>query len=261
MVSIPSSSLHALSHEVSVWVRRCHDPKMALHVFILAKEGLHGDTLEPSLVALPFDAHGEEHGRSSDGFKWLLDIPGAEPRVRPMNLSGVHELQRSHQALHGLTHTWLEAALVPDPDPEFLVRARDWYVDIATNKPDFAFGTFALLEIMQEPALCSSGSLGATAWPHGAKGRQHVLQLSTGGSPKDKGELPTLQAAALEILKGAPERIRSEAHAPGDFLANFLLPNHDLAAVFGGNWEKLQQLKKAYDPKGRFNKGMFITPA
>lgn len=234
---------------------------MALHVFVMAKEGLHGDALEPALVALPFDAHGEEHGRSGDGFKWLLDIPGAEPHVAPMNLSGVHELQRGHQARHGLTHTWLEAALVPDPDPEFLVRARDWYVDIATNKPDFAFGTFALLEVMQEPAFCSSGAPEATAWPHGAKGRQHVLQLSTGGSPRDAGELPALQAAALDILQEAPERIRGEKHAPGDFLANFLLPNHDLAAVFGGNWEKLRQLKKRYDPKGRFNKGMFIPPA
>lgn len=258
MVSIPSGSLQTLSYEVSAWVGRCHDPKMALHVFILAKQGLHGDTFEPSLVALPFDAHGEDHGRSSDGFKWLLDIPGSEPRVGPMNLSGVHELQRGHQDLHGLAHTWLEAALVPDPDPEFLVRARDWYVEVATNQPDFAFGTFALLEIMQAPAFCSSGSPDATAWPHGMKGRQHVLQLSTGGSLKDWSGL---QAAALDILKQAPERIRGEAHPPGDFLANFLLPNHDLPAVFDGNWERLRQLKQRYDPRGRFNKGMFIPPA
>ncbi|RYP25383.1 hypothetical protein DL767_008405 [Monosporascus sp. MG133] len=246
---------------VSAWAKRCHDPKMALHVFVLAKQGLHGDTLEPLLFALPFDAHGEEHGRSNDGFKWLLDIPGAEPRVGPMNLSGVHELQRDHEALHGLTHTWLEAALVPDPDPEFLVRVRDWYVDITTNKPDFAFGTFALLEVMQEPAFCSSGSPEATAWPHGAKGRQHVLQLSTGGSPEGKGDLPGLQAAALEILREAPGRICGRPHPPGDFLANFSLPTHDLAAVFDGNWSKLRRLKKIYDPRGRFNKGMFIPPA
>ncbi|RYP63379.1 hypothetical protein DL771_009315 [Monosporascus sp. 5C6A] len=261
MVSIPSASLPTLSHEVSAWVKSCHDPKMALHMFVLAKQGLHGDTLEPSLLALPFDAHGEEHGRSNDGFKWLLDIPGAEPRVGPMNLSGVHELQRGHQALHGLTHTWLEAAMVPDPDPEFLVRARDWYVDIATNKPDFSFGTFALLEIMQEPAFCSSGSPEATAWPHGAKGRQHVLQLSTGGLPEGKGDLPGLQAASLEILREAPGRICGRPHPPGDFLANFSLPTHDLAAVFDGNWSKLRRLKKVYDPRGRFNKGMFIPPA
>ncbi|RYP17094.1 hypothetical protein DL765_004713 [Monosporascus sp. GIB2] len=246
---------------VSAWVERCHDPKMALHVFVLAKQGLHGDAIEPLLLALPFDAHGEEHGRSNDGFKWLLDIPGAECRVGPMNLSGVHELQREHQALHGLARTWLEAALVPDPDPDFLIRARDWYVDIATNKPDFAFGTFALLEVMQEPAICSSGSPEATAWPHGAKGRQHVLQLSTGGSPEDKGDLPGLQATALEILREAPGRICGRPHPPGDFLANFLLPTHDLAAVFGGNWSKLRRLKKMYDPRGRFNKGMFIPPA
>ena len=261
MVSIPSSSLQALSHEVSAWVKRCHDPKMALHVFILAKQGLHGDTLEPMLTALPFDAHGQDHGHSSDGFKWLLDIPGAEPRAGPMDLSGVHELQRHHESLHGRTHTFLEAALVPDPDPEFLVRARDWYVDVATNQPDFAFGTFALLEVMQAPAFCSSGSPGATAWPHGAKGRQHVLQLSTGGSVKDKGELPAVQAAALEILQQAPGRIRGGPHPPGDFLANFLLPNHDLPAVFDGNWERLRQVKRTYDPRGRFNKGVFIPPA
>ena len=259
-VSIPSSSLQTLSQEVSAWAGRCHDPKMALHVFILSKEGLHGEALEPTLTALPFDAHGEDHGHSSDGFKWLLDIPGAEPRVGPMNLSGVHELQRHHESLHGLVHSWLEAALVPDPDPEFLVRARDWYVDVATKHPNLAFGTFALLEVMQEPTFCSADSPGATAWPHGGKGRQHVLQLSTGGSLKNSDEPSAVQAAALEILREAPGRICGRPHPPGDFLANFLLPNHDLSAVYDGNWERLRRVKRTYDPRGRFNKGAFIPP-
>lgn len=43
------------------------------------------------LVIHAFDAHGEEHGRTS--FQWALDIPGAVDETKTTALAGVANLQ------------------------------------------------------------------------------------------------------------------------------------------------------------------------
>ena len=45
------------------------------------------------LVVHAFDAHGEEHGRSEQGFGWALGLKGAVDDTKVMNLKGVADLQ------------------------------------------------------------------------------------------------------------------------------------------------------------------------
>ena len=98
-----------------------------------------------------------------------------------------------------------------------------------------------------------------------------MLQLAIGTAPGPttprvlEAAATSLQDHALEVLADAPNQISNvAAHAAGDFLPNFTLPNHDLREIFGGdqgNWERLREVKAKYDGRARFNKGMFIPPA
>lgn len=272
LLMYPPSALDTLSKRLSTWVHRYSSTKTALHMFIFdfsAKE-LHGEK-EPTIVALIYDACGEEHARNSDeGFKWLFDIDTVrENGVTQMSLPQVHELQRSTEKSHGTARSWLQAALVDDSvvDEGFLVRAWDWYDETIQQSPELALGTFALFEVMQLPSFNSAGGRDKAAWPHGGKGRQHVLQMSVGGPPPGKDEGPEtiekLRALALEVLKKGPAKISGRAtHPPGDYLPNFLLESHDMSAVYAENWKRLRKAKSRYDPKGRFGRGPggFVPP-
>lgn len=273
LIFFPESSLHELSRAVAKFTNEMRDPKLAMHVFIIDSNpdlALHGASATPQLMALIFDGYGEGHGRSKEGFAWAFEVTGAREgeganECREMTLREVHELQRSGQATHGVGCSWLQAALVGDSpegfiDDEFLVRGWQWYEMMAKTQPDLAVGSFVLLEIMQTPAFTSGGGPDASAWPHGQQGRKHVLQLSTGTKPVSGSELSEVQERALALLNAAPAKISGKSeHPDGDFLPNFLLPNHDLSAIFGKNWGRLKRLKSKYDPDGAFDKGLGIA--
>ena len=217
LVFFPESAVREVSRRVAKWANDVVDEKMALHVFVVDSNpglALHGGSATPRLMALMFDGNGEEHGRSGDGFGWLLGVPGAkeaegENKPRMMSLREVHELQRGGQETHGKGCSWLEAALVgegPDGllDDDVLVRSWDWYLQVVREEPDLARGSFVLLEIMQRAAFTSGETPGDTAWPHGQNGRRHVLQLSTGCAPVKDDKLPDARRRALQLMKEAP---------------------------------------------------------
>lgn len=272
LLMYPPSSLKALSKGLAKWVHDHACAQTALHMFVFdfsAKE-LHGEK-DPTIVALIYDALGEEHARhNEEGFKWLFDIEGMkEDGVTPMTLPQVHELQRSQEQSHGTARSWLQAALFDDHvvDETFLERVWKWYNDTQKQTPELALGTFALFEVMQLPSFTSAGGRDKTGWPHGGKGRQHVMQMSVGGPPPAETDGPEatekLRTLALEVLQKAPSQIAGlKSHPPGDFLPNFLLENHDMSAVFAENWQRLREVKLRYDPKGRFGRGPggFIPP-
>lgn len=80
----------------------------------------------------------------------------------------------------------------------------------------------------------------------------------------------------MKALQDAPEQI-DPGHRPGDYLPNFVQPWNNVAAVslsmsstrklgtladsisqiYGVNFEKLKQIKKRVDPKGKFG-GPFV---
>lgn len=261
MVHVPSDpdTLHKVSHAVSVFAKK-KDAKMALHVFIVdfTMQALQGQPPVPQLALLPFDAHGEAHARTSDGFAWLLEVPGAQCQCGEMDIAAVNELQRPSEHNHGKAQSWLSAALVPEIDAGLVIRAWSWYKEFVTQRPEFGLGTFVLLEIMQEPAFLASGSAESTAWPHAALGRQHVLQLSAGCVPSPT-ERTARSAMAREILTAALEKISGREQPPGHYLPNFALPWNNIAAMFGPNWGRVCEIKRRYDPHNRFNKGLKLV--
>lgn len=136
---------------------------MAMHVFVVDSPGraLHNsctnEAQEPQLISLIFDAHGEQHGRSEEGFKWAIDIDGALETdaggscLKEMSLAQVHDLQRASEATQGACRSWYQAALVSRIDEDFLIRAWRWYHHVTRlEEAKWSSGTFVLLEIMQE---------------------------------------------------------------------------------------------------------------
>ena len=86
-ICYPRSSLPVIAKEVAAFSKRVTDPKLCLH--------LYGMTLEPEaidavgaggIVIFCYDAHGEEHARSEEGFAWTLRIPGALPQLMQLSL-------------------------------------------------------------------------------------------------------------------------------------------------------------------------------
>jgi len=68
--------------------RKNTDPKVAMFLYVMNKELLgFGDAPEDFAVLHVFDALGEEHGRSEDGFAWAMD------HTKVMNLSDIVDLQ------------------------------------------------------------------------------------------------------------------------------------------------------------------------
>jgi len=100
-----------------------------------------------------FDANGEEHGRSENGFKWAFDIPGAIDTTKVMTLLEIHDLTSYSIISKGATNNWTCGALVSNIDPDFLVRAFSWYKRVLDTDEAFGGGTFLLLEMMQKASV------------------------------------------------------------------------------------------------------------
>lgn len=91
MIFFPPEALRALSQGLSGFIERTNDPKVAMHAFILNPESPFFDS-PPGFGVMVYDANGEEHGRSEQGFKWALGIDGAVDMTKEMSLFEVNQL-------------------------------------------------------------------------------------------------------------------------------------------------------------------------
>lgn len=70
------------------------NPRVAFYLFMMRKEQLPFlHAMEDILMIHVFDASGETHGRSAEGFKWALDCPGVIDTTKILTLSGLSKLQ------------------------------------------------------------------------------------------------------------------------------------------------------------------------
>lgn len=93
-IYLPKDRLPEIARAVADFTQRSHNPKLAMFLYVLKKELLESiGVKQDMLVVHAFDANGEEHGRSDEGFGWALKMKGAVDGRTTMNLKGVADLQ------------------------------------------------------------------------------------------------------------------------------------------------------------------------
>ena len=151
VIFFPYSSLAEISKGVAEMAARTADGKMAMHV--VNRGPAMGEAPpggKPGIAILPFDAHGEAHARSEEGFAWAFRIPGAvEFGCKEMNLQQVNAVAETFRTWQGKNMFWLSAPMIEEIDDETLVRAWKWYEESLDACPGFDHGSTVLLEFMQ----------------------------------------------------------------------------------------------------------------
>ncbi|OAL19553.1 hypothetical protein AYO22_09715 [Fonsecaea multimorphosa] len=243
-ILFPNDSLAELAKTVSEFTRRTQDPKMAMHLFCLdlAHAALTGQNPAPGILIVVYDANGEAHGRSDEGFGWALKIKGAVDNTRSMTFAEANQQQGEFpkakalslfslntnffprpdnlRVAMGMTNSWMSGATIPHLDEEMILRSWRWFNELLAKDPRQSAGAFVLIEIMQP--------------------------LGTGSFP---GSLES-DALSLKALADAPFEI-SRTHTNADYIPNFIESFNDIEAIFGDNYPRLKEIKKRYDPKGR----------
>ncbi|KAI9720294.1 MAG: hypothetical protein M1828_005757 [Chrysothrix sp. TS-e1954] len=276
-VTYPMSSLPELSKRINEFCHKQHDPRTAFMGFF-SNPHLSWFPAPEGIVLMLFDAHGEAHGRSSDGFKWALDIPGAEDETKTMRYCDVGQLQASAMAGMGTSNNHMATLLLPDESftEKSFRDCYEWFDDTITRtfegiEEAMAPSTFIILEQMQPNVFLSvDHAKNPTAWPHPAR-HTHIIQLGTGYTATGNADKDaSLQTASLKLLgegckagndkyeiNGSGNRYHSERTGfTPTFLEEGLM---SMEGVYGReNWTLMQDIASKYDPGSKFRGGWTV---
>ncbi|KAH0363446.1 cysteine desulfurase, partial [Aureobasidium melanogenum] len=254
-IKFPRSALREVAKGVEEFSRRMEEwPGTAMYLYNtdLMEGSFIGAAAQPGIAIWLFDPEGEEHGRKI--FGWAFKIDGVVDETKVMNLRQVNIHGDSVLAAKGLCSANMSNITVPAAGmtEQLILRAWDWLdTTIALDPTKLHTGTFVLLELFQKQVFRSADGNDQCAWPHTSN--QHLLQLGVGRL--DEGDYPTqLDNDALEMLKNAGKLIVDDKFSTADYFINFLQPWNDRRAVFGENHDKLQTIKRRYDPRGVLSK-------
>ncbi|KAJ5513746.1 hypothetical protein N7463_003298 [Penicillium fimorum] len=126
---------------------------MAMHIFPLdLSQGQYmGDDPKPGIGLQVFDAHGEAHGRSTDGFRWALDIEGAIDGTRSMTIRQCNRIWDGLEAAKGKTANFQSCLIISQVDEQLISKAWDWIESLTLKNPSLSLGgTYILIEFMQK---------------------------------------------------------------------------------------------------------------
>lgn len=150
-VALPYTSLAACSKGVAAMAARTADPSVAMHVVNQGPGmGMPDQGPRPGIAFMLFDAHGEAHARSVDGFEWVFNLPDAqEYATGETTLRQIHKSAETFRDWQGSNLFWLCAPLVTEIDDNFLERAWKWYEESISRYLGLGVGSTVLLEFMQ----------------------------------------------------------------------------------------------------------------
>ena len=169
-IYLPKESLPKIARAVADFTQRSHDGKLGMFLYVLKKELLQSiDVSQDMLVVHAFDAHGEEHGRSDDGFGWALKLEGAVDGTKPMNLKAVADLQGKIGSMsfirgtlrlitilafignaQGLTNSYWSPLAIPEMTEDIVVRAFEWFDQVSAAEGSIKDNGYLIFEVMQK---------------------------------------------------------------------------------------------------------------
>lgn len=169
-IYLPKDSLPEIARAVADFTQRSHDEKMGMFLYVLKKELLQSIGVDQDmLVVHAYDAHGEEHGRSNEGFGWALKLKGAVDGTKPMNLRGVADLQGKMYSIlsstkirrltaklgfigqaQGLTNSYWSPLALPEMTEGLVVRAFEWFDTVSAAEGSIKDNGYLIFEVMQK---------------------------------------------------------------------------------------------------------------
>jgi hypothetical protein len=256
-MTYPRSLLDSVVQAVTAYSERCTDPKMALHFYCMTMETKHAEQImglkeeqaSMGIAVMMYDANGEDHGKSEEGFKWAMEIKEAIVLTETIGYPKVNALVDDIADAMEQANSYFFGITVPKVDEKLMLNAWRWMDKLFEKNPAIAevpLGTVLLIELMQKASFGSLESASDAAWPHTRN--RHVVQLCA-AAPRNR---PELEVVVLQALADAPNWIVGEAHDEANFIPNFVNSFNDPRKIYGEHYGRLVEPKKRYDPKGLF---------
>ncbi|KAI9375116.1 hypothetical protein BJX61DRAFT_550171 [Aspergillus egyptiacus] len=243
-ILVPREKLDEVATGIERFVSRPVDAKVTMLLYIVKKrvlESMKADEDKNMLLLHVFDANGEEHGRSV--FQWALDIPGAVDQTRVMSLVEVVGLQDKIDTLKGSMRQFWAPICFKSITKDTVLRTVKWHDGLERIDPSLADCSYAILELCNS---CDPPTPSSVAWPR-PPGMKHILVLAT-GCPADA---PEKEKAAHDCAARAAGEILDKDETPW-YLPNLLEDFQQREMIWGPHFDKLQALRRKYDPRGRF---------
>ncbi|OJJ06521.1 hypothetical protein ASPVEDRAFT_45890 [Aspergillus versicolor CBS 583.65] len=245
-ILVPSEHLEQVAEGVSNFASHESDPKVTMFLYVLKEKVLKSIAPEAKsdmMVIHAFDANGEAHGRES--FKWALDIPGAIDQTKMSTLAGVADLQKTVSSVKQTMAQYWAPFVLPDITKEVVIKSVKWVEAIKDIDEAVADSTYLIFEVFctRDPP----GPISEVAWPRPA-GSKHILLFGP-GCPA--AEIQEKAALARQLATEIPTAVL------GSDEEVYILPNgaedyHDPRKIWGQHFDKLQTVRKRYDPQCRF---------
>ncbi|PKY03108.1 FAD-binding domain-containing protein [Aspergillus campestris IBT 28561] len=239
-ILLPRQQLPTVATRLEAFLASNPDPRVSMFLYIIRKNLLETiGAFQDMLVVHAYDANGEEHGR--EAFKWALDIPGAVDQTGVTDMEGVTKLQQNVDKSKGTMRQYWAPLFLKTLSAATITRAIELVDELAKQDSAVSDCTYLIFELF---ALCDAK--GSCAWPR-PPGAKHVILIGAGcPANASAGQ----EEMARNLAEDASERILGSRTV--NLLANGGEEFHDPVMIWGENLDRLRQLKKVYDPNGRF---------